>query len=55
MSDEPRDEVALVLAELGRLAEAVSCPVVRSCLEWARDDILHLTGSGDPTDETGIV
>jgi hypothetical protein len=40
------DEVDAVLAGLADLLARVSSPVVRACLEEARDDILHLTGRG---------
>jgi hypothetical protein len=38
------DEVAGILAALKALMEEASSPVVRGCLEEARDDIAHLTG-----------
>jgi hypothetical protein len=33
-----------VLAVLGKLFQTVTTPVVRACLEEARQDIAHLTG-----------
>jgi hypothetical protein len=38
------DEVTEVLATLRNLVARVSSPVVRTCLEEAHDDIIHLTG-----------
>jgi hypothetical protein len=38
------DEVEMVLAALRELQQKVSRPVIRSCLEAAYDDIVHLVG-----------
>jgi hypothetical protein len=39
-----RDEIDAVLAALRELAHTVTSPVVKECLEAARDDIIHLAG-----------
>jgi hypothetical protein len=48
MSEEPaeieKDEVDEVLAVLEELMQKVTSPVVRACLEEARNDVRHLTG-----------
>jgi hypothetical protein len=45
-----RDEINEVLLALEGLMRTVSSPVVRACLEEARDAIAHLTGhDGVPT------
>jgi hypothetical protein len=46
-----RDEVDTVLAGLADLVARVSSPVVRACLEEARDDILHLTARDAAAEE----
>jgi hypothetical protein len=38
-------EVEQVLAALGELSQKVSSPLIRVCLESAREDIAHLTGT----------
>jgi hypothetical protein len=48
MSSE--DEVEMVLAALRELQQKVSRPVIRSCLEAAYDDIVHLVGRGEDDD-----
>ncbi len=47
------DEIPTVLAALQKLAKYTHHPVIRSCLEQAHDDIVHLTTCGDEstTDE----
>lgn len=44
-SDEvlEQDDIQDVVAALQRLAQNTGHPVVRACLEQARDDIIHLT------------
>jgi hypothetical protein len=44
MSEVERDEIAEVLSVLEGLIPKVSSPVVRGCLEEAREDIAHLAG-----------
>jgi hypothetical protein len=39
-----RDETDEVLSMLEGLLKTVSSPVVRACLEEARDDVAHLSG-----------
>jgi hypothetical protein len=48
MSSE--NEVEMALAALRELAQKVTSPVIRSCLEAARDDIVHLVGGGEDAD-----
>jgi hypothetical protein len=47
MNEREGDEVEEVLAALHELARKVSSPMIRVCLESARDDIAHLSGRGD--------
>jgi hypothetical protein len=49
--DEAWNEVEDVLAILDDMARRVASPVIRACLEAARDDIAHLAGPA--TDEGG--
>jgi hypothetical protein len=42
-----RDEIDEVLSVLEGLLSKVSSPVVRACLEGARDDIAHLCDKGE--------
>jgi hypothetical protein len=42
-----RDETDEVLSVLEGLLRTVSSPVVRACLEEARDDIAHLCDKGE--------
>jgi hypothetical protein len=44
------DETEHVLATLDTLLQTVSSPIVRVCLEEARDDIVHLTSTEEPRD-----
>jgi hypothetical protein len=46
-SESECGEVEEVLAVLGQLAQKVSSPMIRMCLETARDDIAHLTTTGE--------
>jgi hypothetical protein len=39
------DEVVAVLAALRELAQRVSSPMIRVCLETAQEDIVHLAGT----------
>ncbi len=41
------DEVAEIVAELTRLRDRASMPVVRACLEEASKDIAYLTSTDD--------
>jgi len=45
------DETGYILAELRRLKQATSSPVVRACLEEAHDDIAHLQSADDSQEE----
>jgi hypothetical protein len=45
------DEVADIVLGLRRMAERVTSPVVRACLEEAAEDIAHLTMSGQAAEE----
>lgn len=53
------DGTSAVLASLQKLAQHSRHPVVRTILEQAYDDIVHLTSNGDPPpandDEWGVV
>jgi hypothetical protein len=42
--EDGADEVTQVLAALRTLAQQVSNPTIRACLETAAEDIAHLTG-----------
>ncbi len=42
----PENDVDVALAGLRELYQRVSSPVIRACLESARDDIAHLAGGG---------
>ena len=44
--DAERDEVEQILATLRALAQDAPSPVIRLCLEEARQDIAHLAGAG---------
>jgi hypothetical protein len=46
--DEERDEIDVTLAVLHGLLGRIASPVVRTCLEEARDGIAHLTGRDSP-------
>lgn len=43
------DEIDEVLAGIQALLAKATVPVVRVCLEEAREDIIHLTGRGEST------
>jgi hypothetical protein len=45
--EAPRDEVERILDALRELTEQAPSPVVRVCLEEARQDIAHLAGAGN--------
>jgi hypothetical protein len=45
--DAERDEVEQILDALQTLAPNAPGPVIRLCLEEARQDIAHLAGVGD--------
>ncbi len=47
------DEVGQVLSALRDLSQKVSSPMIRVCLESARDDIAHLAGSGADGSDLG--
>jgi hypothetical protein len=53
------DGISTVLAALQKLTEHCRHPVVRTCLEQAYEDIVHLASDGDPPqdydDEFGVV
>jgi hypothetical protein len=51
VTDQGQDEVKMVLAALRELAQKVSSPVIRACLESAHDDIVHLVGRGGDADQ----
>lgn len=48
-------EVEQVLAALRELYQKVSSPMIRACLEAARDDIAYLAGTGEGDGEAGAV
>jgi hypothetical protein len=50
VTDPDQGEVEMVLAALRELAQKVSSPVIRACLESAHDDIIHLVGRGEDAD-----
>ena len=45
------DEVQQILKTLKQLAETAPTPVIRICLEEARQDIAHLAAAGDEYQE----
>jgi hypothetical protein len=52
MSGQPPEasaehEVEIVLKALRELRDKVSSPLVRTCLESAYEDIIHLVGTGE--------
>lgn len=42
------DEVVDILANLQHMADRVTNPVVRACLEEVQEEIAHLTSRGEP-------
>jgi hypothetical protein len=47
---EGLNETESILATLDALLQTVSSPIVRVCLEEARDDIAHLSSTEEPWD-----
>ncbi len=45
------DDITEVLEVLRRLAQKSNHPIVRSCLEQASEDIVHLTSYGDDSQD----